>query len=559
MPLTTLAGILRLPITAVLCAMVIDAGDQLSSVAAQADFDVLDRALEEAHGGFDRFATRAELDRRMALHRARLNRPMSKVVFAGIIAEAIAEIRDGHARLELDSATSASLAGARVFPLRVQLDSDRLMVQLNDSPADSTIRPGMEILRINGRPVADIVGALLPKVSGDGFIETGRRVRLARDFASLFWLYVDQAKSYTVTARDTSGRTITSTLDGVIERDRRTSVNPVNAVMVQNMERLEGPGGNIALQFFDDTDVARLRIRAFNGQGFPATLDSAFSAMREKGTKALILDLRGNGGGVDEYGALLVSYFVNQPFRYFDRIHLTTIAPSFATWLPRTFENLRAGTVPDPSGGFRVTPVLHSGVSEQLPSSHPFPGKLIVLIDGGSFSTTADVAAQLRSRDRATFVGEETAGTYEGNTSGLNALIVLPNSRLRLKIMMYGYWNAVKAPAMPGRGILPDHVVTRRVSDILRGIDPVLERAISLVKPAKAARLHPLKGRIWGVSEKFTLTGDAETEIEGDSAGHSPALSRSEDATHEENRLEIRAHLRRPGVGHDGRDDSVPG
>jgi hypothetical protein len=492
------ARVMRLPTTLVSSALMLsasllraqpdvparpaDPGAQLSAAAAQADFEMLRRALEEAHGGFDRFATRAELDRRMAAHRARLNRPVSRRVFAGIVAEAIAELRDGHARLELDSLTSAALASARVLPLRVQLESDRVMVQLNDSPGDSTIRPGMQLLRINGRPVADIVGALLPKVSGDGFIETGRRARLARDFASLLWLYVEQANSYTVTARDTEGRSITSTLAGVIERDRRTIVNPVNAVIVENMARLDEPRGNIALQFFDTTAIARLRIRAFDGQGFPATLDSAFGAIREKGTKALILDLRGNGGGVDEYGALLVSYFVEQPFRYFDYIHLTTIAPSFATWLPRTFDAVRAGTVPDPNGGFRVTPAYHPGVGEHQPASHPFLGKLVVLIDGGSFSTTADVAAQLRSRERAIFVGEETAGTYEGNTSGLNALIVLPNSRLGLKIMMYGYWNAVRAPAKPGRGTRPDHVVARRVGDLLRGIDPALERAINLAR-----------------------------------------------------------------------------
>lgn len=369
-----------------------------------------------------------------------------------------------------------------MFPLRVQFESDRLMVQFNDSPGDSTIRPGMELLRINGRPVSHIVGALLPKVSRDGFIETGRRARLARDFASLLWLYVEQADSYTITARDTAGQIVTSTLAGVVERERRTMVNPVNAVMGENIARLDGPPGTVALQFFDGTAIARLRLRAFAGEGFPATLDSAFGAMREKGTTGLILDLRGNGGGVDEYGALLVSYFVEQPFRYFDHIRLATIAPSFATWPPRTFDALRAGTVPDPNGGFLVTPVLHPGVGEQRPARHPFHGKLVVLIDGGSFSTTADVAAQLRSRERATFVGEETGGTYEGNTSGLNALIVLPNSQLRLKIMMYGYWNAVRAPAKRGRGTLADHTVAHRVGNVLRGLDPALERAIALAR-----------------------------------------------------------------------------
>jgi C-terminal processing protease CtpA/Prc len=357
-----------------------------------------------------------------------------------------------------------------------------LIVQFNDSPVDSTIRPGMEFLQINGRPVAEIVRVLLPKVSRDGFIETGRRKRIARTFPSLLWLYVDQKDTYTVTARDIAGRTITSTIPGIFERDRSTIVNPVNATMSANVARLDGPAENVVLEFLEYGGVARIRIRSFGGQGFLSTLDSSFAEVRANGTKSLILDLRGNGGGVDEYGAALVSHFVAKPFHYFDYIHLTTIGPSFATWPARTFEAMREGTQPHAGGGFRVTPKLHPGVAEQQPARSPFLGKLVVLIDGGSFSTTADVAAQLRSLGRATFVGEETAGAYEGNTSGLNALIILPNSRLRLKVMMYGYWNAVKPPAARGRGTLPDYVVTRSVSDILRGRDPQLERAIALAR-----------------------------------------------------------------------------
>ena len=257
--------------------------------------------------------------------------------------------------------------------------------------------------------------------------------------------------------------------------------NPVNTVIAANFARLDGPRGNVALELLDG-GPARLRVRAFDGEAFPATLDSAFKVLRERGTTSLVLDLRGNGGGVDEYGALLVSYFVNVPFRYFDHIRSRSIAPSFATWTQRTFEAMRTGTIPDPAGGFRITSERHPGVAEQRPAGTPFAGKLVVLVDGGTFSTAADVAAQLRSMGRATFVGEETAGGYEGNTSGLNALIVLPNSRLRLRIMMYDYWNAVKPPVAKGRGIIPEHAVIRRVADILRGSDPAMERALAVLK-----------------------------------------------------------------------------
>ncbi|MEP7001794.1 MAG: S41 family peptidase, partial [bacterium] len=271
------------------------------------------------------------------------------------------------------------------------------------------------------------------------------------------------------------------TLPGVIDADRDKNHNPVNAPLRTRLEQIAPSQGNVSLRFLNDPGVAYVRVRAFDGQDYPRSIDSIFGVLRERGTKALVLDLRGNGGGVDMYGAQLVSQFVDKPFRYFDRIHLTTIKPSFATWLPRTFDETRNGTVADPSGGFLVTPALHPGVAEQSPAANAFAGRLFVLIDGGSFSTTADVTAKLRDLGRATFIGEETAGAYEGNTSGLNALVVLPNSGLRLKVQMYGYWNAV-SPREKGRGTLPDHVVPERVANLLRGIDAGLDSALTLAK-----------------------------------------------------------------------------
>lgn len=109
-----------------------------------------------------------------------------------------------------------------------------------------------------------------------------------------------------------------------------------------------------------------------------------------------------------------------------------------------------------------------------------------MLIDGGTFSTAADVCAQLHSRTQAVFVGEETGGAADGNTSGLNASVVLPNSGLKLKVQMYGYWNALgtlrPGTLQPGRGTLPDVVVVRKVADVLAGVDAALHEAIAGVR-----------------------------------------------------------------------------
>ena len=453
----------------------------ISPTAAQEDFDVLWKSIREAHGGLHRHVPPVELDRRVAAHRARLDKPMSQGAFAGLLQESISELRDGHMRLELDSATVAAHAAAAVFPLRVVLEGDRMVGAFNDSPTDTTLRPGMSIVSINGRATSELVRQLLPKVPGDGFIETGKRFGLARQFPQMYWLYVEQPATFAVVARDGS-REFPASIPGILERNRRTVNNPVNATFSANLARLDGPAGNVALEFVNGGPVARLRVRAFDGQAFPAMLDSAFRTLRARGTSSLVLDLRGNGGGLDEYGALLVSSFLEKPFRYFDHIHVPTIAPSFATWPPRTFDAMRTGSTPDPSGGYRITSERHPGVAEQSPAATPFLGKLVVLVDGGTFSTAADVAAQLRSMDRATFIGEETGGGYEGNTSGLNASIVMPNSKLRLRIMMYDYWNAVKPPVNRGRGTIPDRVVARRVAEVSQGLDPAMEEALRILR-----------------------------------------------------------------------------
>lgn len=147
----------------------------LQPAQLQQDFDVLKRALEEAHGGLYRYTPKAELDKAFAASRARLTGPMTPLEFGALLSEALAAIRDGHTRLEYDDVTTKALSSARLLPLRVAHEGGRLVVVGNDSSADRSIRPGMELVSVNGRPAAACIGAIAPKMPADGFIETGKR------------------------------------------------------------------------------------------------------------------------------------------------------------------------------------------------------------------------------------------------------------------------------------------------------------------------------------------------------------------------------------------------
>lgn len=455
----------------------------LQPAQTQSDFDLMRKALEEAHGGLYRYSSKAEMDRMFDSQRAKLSRPMPKTEFMTILVETLAQIRCGHTGLTPDPDTQKEIAGVPMFPLRVAVEGRRLIVFSNDTPDDSSIRPGMEVLEINGRRSADILDRILPKLATDGDIETGKRIRLQSSFARFYWMFVEQTSDFNVKAREASGKPITAKLAGVTEADRAKNKNPVNAELQASMKKLDWSPDNLGIRFLKDPDIAEIRIRGFGGNNYPQWMEDTFRSLKEKGTRVLILDLRGNGGGADMFGAMLVSYLTDKPFRYFDHIDVKTITPSFkefSDWRADREPQLRENMIVNPAGGYLVPPKVHPGVAEQPPGKYPFTGKVFVFIDGGTFSTAADFCAVTHHLKRATFIGEETGGGYYGNNSGMQTVVTLPHSKMRVRVPMYEYWNAVPGYDGKRRGTVPDQVCETKVANLLRGMDEQLELVLKL-------------------------------------------------------------------------------
>ena len=459
---------------------------QLTVRQMQSDYDSLRRALEEAHGGLYRYSSKDEMDQIFDRYRSQLDHPMTTLQFVSVIAGLIPELRDGHLRVELDSVTASNLASAKLFPLRVIAEDEKLMVLFNDTPDDRLIQPGMEITSINGHQSDGLLKLFVSKVSGDGFNETGKRKRAERGFGALYWILVGDDSVFSVTAKDNNGKPVTAKLNGVLtpDRDRNSASNPVNSVIMKTMDALREPEENISIRFISE-GIAALRIKSFTGGNFYNEIDSVFRFVRDRQLKTLILDLRGNGGGADHYGAYLVAQFMQRPFRYFDHIRMRSINPSFTELRANAINDFRTGTVADGTGGYLLTPKLHSCITEQGPGKLPFTGKLVVLEDGGTFSTAADVTAVLRHLTNAIFIGEESGGSYDGNTSGASARFTFPHSKLMLNVTLWDYYNAVKPAKNKGRGTMPDFPVTLTTSDLLTGVDGQWEKALEVAKENK--------------------------------------------------------------------------
>lgn len=238
------------------------------------------------------------------------------------------------------------------------------------------------------------------------------------------------------------------------------------------------------VSFLDQGRIACLKVFNFTDKEEDeegvAILRRTFETIQAKGSQTLILDLRGNGGGEDELGKVLFSYLVETPFRYYDDLILNRPSPLLASYAER-FRALPGGMAePRPDG--RLSLMRHPNLGLQQPSQPTFRGRLLVLIDGGCFSTTAEFLTQVHDHRRATFIGEESGGGYFGNTSGRSAVLTLPYTKLRLVVPLVTYQLAAKGPHDAGRGVLPDHPVHPTIEDDLADRDPGWALALALAR-----------------------------------------------------------------------------
>ena len=90
---------------------------------------------------------------------------------------------------------------------------------------------------------------------------------------------------------------------------------------------------------------------------------------------------------------------------------------------------------------------------------YKFSGKSYVLISPVTYSGGSEFSNMMYTQDLATFVGQETGGSYLGNTSGYSKELVLPHSKIKISIPALQFVMNVK-PKLPfGRGVIPHHEV----------------------------------------------------------------------------------------------------
>jgi hypothetical protein len=447
------------------------------------DFQIARQSLEEAHPGLYRYTKKTDMDRIFDMTEKSLDHPMDFYEFYRVMALPIAAIKCGHTDVSLSPEVRSGTEQLPWLPFDVKVLESKVYI-FRDYAKGGTLA-GREIQSINGVPSTSIVCTMLAAESQDGDIQSSRQRVIAQHFGlNLIVLNGLRAPYEVALACSGSNQTQQVQLAGLKHEE-----------MVQMSKKLypqdEGAKEFAELKFLDGGQIAQLTYSEFgvNVEEGRAFMKRSFEAIQSKGSRALILDLRGNLGGEGELGELLFSYLVGTPFKYYDDCIVNKASGSYG--LAKYADDGRKYIIPEGLAELRADGkghiVTEPLVSLQQPSKPTFTGPVYILINGRSFSTTAEFLTEVHFHHRATFIGEESAGAYYGNNSGDVPRITLPNTKLGLYIPLVSGYMSVEGTHdhEATRGIIPDFPVKRTIGDLLSGVDRDMELALELARKTR--------------------------------------------------------------------------
>ncbi|MEO8512949.1 MAG: S41 family peptidase [Ignavibacteria bacterium] len=412
-----------------------------------------------------------------------ITEPMEDIDFTVLLSKVTSQIGDGHIRIIPPKSNLDSLDnGNTMIPFKVNYYNDKLFTVRNYSELSDDEFIGSEIISINGHLIYDFVKVFLSIFPSDGNNMTHkyRLLSNSRIFTRYFYLLYGYTEKYLVEYKPVENNEIKTveikglSIDKLIETEKTRYPETSNKKPIEFTTDKNNNLGYLRITSFNQADYKK------NDLDFTSFLENSFKFLEENKINNLILDLRNNGGGTDEYGKILYSYFTISEFEYYSSLKMKNDSFNFFKYTEIPGNKAPEGMLkPDSEGSFDV--IQHPNLGKQQNSKNPFIGNVYVLINGGCFSTTSEFLSMLHNNTKAVFIGEESGGGYYGNCSGLIPEMTLPDTKVRVNIPLMHYSMNVRGYSLPDRGIIPNHLVLPSINDIINNVDTELEFAKKLI------------------------------------------------------------------------------
>lgn len=334
------------------------------------------------------------------------------------------------------------------LPLAVKVLNEKIYVwsDLSDLPQ---LKRGDEIVSINGSSITQIMNTLKKYLTVDGNIQSYPDKRISDGFNWLYYLYIDQSDDFRIRVKS-DGVEKDLTLESLTLKEMKANSSPK-----EETAKDENP----VYELHTDSSFAILKLKSFNRQKLEDQKLKArtfykelFKSFSESGIEHLVIDLRDNFGGRNEFADDILPFILSTKQ---DGAYRTSIS-----W----------------KGKEKV-------YKYPKPHKYAFEGRIYVLVNAYTYSAAATLARYFNEYANAVIIGEETGSRYGGYAAGSSQSIVLSNSGIKIGIPRYVmlYPPSTKQ-ATSNRGLLPQHKVNYSFKGLLEDRDKHLELAERLIR-----------------------------------------------------------------------------
>jgi hypothetical protein len=445
----------------------------------QFDLAILKDALVKSHPGLFWYQTEREFEDNYTKLKNSISGPMTEMEFYTLVTPFVGNIKCGHTEIVFsDGFDDYGENIAKLFPFKIRIVESKIYIEKNFA-SDTTIAIGSEITSINGISADSVLLWMQPHQWTDGF--TKSYTRMTQNFQTLLLKLFNFPDRYVLNTIAPNGKSRLIETEAVAYKTAK-----------ERAIKRYSPDPNTKYEPFrfriiDSLSTAIIRLDAFAGNGYEKFLENSFKTLKTKGIKNLIIDLRGNDGGVGYYGNMLYSYITLKEYKYTNPCEAIIGDPKDSIFKYGRVDSDIWKYKPKGTqkGRYYLTKLPRKVFSEKpyKPNKNNFTGSVFVLIDVKSYSTSAEFSAVAQYNKRAKFIGRETGGGYCGNTSTMDFILILPKTGIGVAIPLVKSTMAVEGSC--GGGVKPDYPLKEDIKDFILNKDSDLLFTLDLINRSK--------------------------------------------------------------------------
>lgn len=388
----------------------------------------------------------------------------------------LARLGDGHVAVALPVFQDDVASSLTLLPLLPKRAGEAFFVDA----CSAELPRGTRLIAIDGEPIEALWAELEALVLADGVHDSARRAALERGFARHYHVLRGMRATYRVDVALPDGEAQTLTLAGV----PRDALGPLaiarHSAPVWGAASPEQPAWPFVIDVADGTVLLRLPSFGIADQeAYRARVDALFAQIDPDDT--LILDLRGNEGGLRTHGVAVLNHVLGAPYAQW-----TSVAARVRR-VPSAFRSFTAFPfVPEEHLVALLTGAVREGelrvrtgdplASLMVPHGEGHRGRVVAFVDGHTNSAAVELVTALRaSRPDAELHGEPTGGECGRHVGEVPVVYTTPHRSVSVLMSLLELRHVPTPGCVDGQGHAPDRVVVYDEAAFLAGVDPYLE------------------------------------------------------------------------------------